>query len=584
MAIPTQILPDDILRSVFRARLVLYLFGVAIALVVVVAGSAPILLPMLASGALVAWWQLRSNALRTAWVMDSLIAVAVASVEETPIGVAIVIGWGAVIGLVDEKRSWVYPAGIGLAAACAAMLAPAAEVAWSIESVLRVVTVAVIGVFFVLMFRRVGDLLRGNERELRAFFERVPVALTRTSPDGKLLEFNQAVAELFDNPSIGEQVIDRYADPAQRQAFVDALLADGVVHNFEVSFDVGSDRRVESLISANAVHSAGGELRYIETAITDITRLRQMESERELLARVINSTSDLVALGNFDGSIRYANPAARAWTKRYVTDDDYTHSAQLLSAEDYEILQNALQSTGEWSGTLNIEARGGPRIVMSSFQVLATGDGYTIASIARDITDEAETQRQLKDLLKAKDELVASISHEIRTPLSVVLGLASELRDRHDDFDIATRDELATLIAEQGQEIAHIVEDLLVAARADTGSIILDLVAVDLREETETTLRSIAESERPDGLINNVAGTCMGDPGRVRQILRNLIINASRYGGDQVRLGSYAAGGRVSVEVVDNGTGVPAESVEAIFEPFARAHSVDRSRPQSASV
>jgi len=135
---PAQILPDDFLRPVFRARLVLYLFGVAIALILVGAGGPPILLPLLGGGAFMAWWQLRSNALLPAWALDSVIAVTVASVQETPIGVAIVVGWGAVIGLVDEERSWIYPMGIGLAAAAAAMLAPSAEVTWAIEPVLRI--------------------------------------------------------------------------------------------------------------------------------------------------------------------------------------------------------------------------------------------------------------------------------------------------------------------------------------------------------------------------------------------------------------------------------------------------------------
>ena len=583
MAIPAPILPDDLLRPVFRARLLLYLFGLAIAVAVVAAGGPPILLPLLLGGAALAWWQLRNNALHIAWAVDSLVAVAVASVQETPIGVAIVIGWGGIIGLVDEQRSWVYPTGTGLAAAGAAMLAPSAEVAWALEPMLRVLTVVVVGVFFVLMFRRVGDLLRSNERELRSFFQRVPVALTRTAPDGTLLEFNNAVADLFHDPKLGEQVAGRYADPDDRNRFVDALLADGIVHNFEATFVGGLGNRIDALISANAVQGAGGELRYIETAITDITKLRRAEAARELLARVIDSTSDFVVLLNWDGAVRYANAAAREWMKRHVTDDEYVHSSQPLTSEDYERVQLALREAGQWSGTLSIQGRDRVRTVDASFQVIEMAGDYTVATIARDVSDEVDTQRRLEELVAAKDELVASISHEIRTPLSVVLGLASELRDSGEEFDEATHHEFSALIAEQGQEMAHIVEDLLVAARADTGTIVLDLARVDLRHEVEMTLRSISQSDQPHDIYNTVTGSCWGDPSRIRQILRNLIVNAKRHGGDQVRLASESAGGRVSIEVADNGAGVTEDRSESIFEPFERATG-ESSQPASIGL
>jgi signal transduction histidine kinase len=582
MEVRAQLLADDVLRPVFRVRFWLYVVGVVFSPILVWQGSPFLLIPLTIAGTALAWWQLRTMDVVSAWLFDNTVAIAFTAIEGGPLGIAIVVGWGAIVGLVDTRHHWVYPLVSGAAAAVSMALIDGDEFAWTVRPIARALAVAVVVIFFLVMFRRIGERLRSTERDLRAFFERVPVALTRTTTDGRLLEFNRAAAEMFENAEFSENVIDRYVDPAERQGFVDRLAADGVVQRYEATLRTGPETTIVAVAAANAITDDRGELQYIETAILDATPMHKLEAEREMLARVIDSTSDLVALGGWDGSVQYANAAAREWVRRYITDGEFVSASQLVSVEDYELVTAVLRQAGEWSGTLAVEGRDQPRIVNVSFQVLEMGGEYSISTIARDVTDEVETQRQLKDLVRAKDELVASISHEIRTPLSVVLGLASELSDSHEDFDASTHGEFASLIAEQGQEMAHIVEDLLVAARADAGSIILDPAQVDLRHEAEMTMRSIAQIDRPDNIVNDLTGTCWGDPARVRQILRNLIINARRYGGDLVTLTAQAVeGGWVAVEVVDNGPGVAVESADAIFEPFARAHS---SQSQPASI
>ena len=569
-----RVLSDELLRPIFKARLMLYLLGVAIAIVVLVADEGrAALLPLTMVAAAVAWWQMRTSSLPQAWLFDMVFALGVAWVADTPTGLAIVVGWAAVVGLVDTERLWVYPVGVGVAAALTTALIEPEGFGWSPATLLRIVGVTSVAVFVVFMFRMVGDLLRQSERELRAFFDRVPVALTRTSADGELLEYNMAVTEMFQDVRAGESVIERYPDPEQRKAFVEALVRDGVVHNYETALRTGPDDVIKAVISANAVNDDDGKMRYIETAIFDFTSLRATELERERLALVIDSTSDLVAIGNRDGTVRYANAASRNWIREYLTDE-YARIGQELPREEYLEIREALRSTGSWSGTVTIQGREGPRLVNTSLQVVDSGGDYSVASISRDVTDEIETQRQLEDLLKAKDELVASISHEIRTPLSVVLGMASELRDNYEDFDAETHREFAGHIAEQGQEMANIVEDLLVAARTDPGSIVLVKAVVDLGHELDMTTRLLPEHEYPNSLDNRANAKCWADPSRVRQILRNLMVNASRYGGERIVVTTRSDDRLVYLDIADDGPGVPEDDAAKIFEPFERAHSV----------
>ena len=84
----------------------------------------------------------------------------------------------------------------------------------------------------------------------------------------------------------------------------------------------------------------------------------------------------------------------------------------------------------------------------------------------------------MSELVKAKDEFIAQVSHELRTPLTAVVGLTSEMTTMQ-HLDEEERVELMSLVAGQAVEISYMVDDLLVAARAEIGT-----VAVDIQPKT----------------------------------------------------------------------------------------------------
>lgn len=185
------------------------------------------------------------------------------------------------------------------------------------------------------------------------------------------------------------------------------------------------------------------------------------------------------------------------------------------------------------------------------------------------------TMEQLRALIRSKDEFVASVSHEVRTPLTAVVGLAEELRVNRSSFGNTETDEFIGLIADQSREVANIIEDLLVAARADTGTLDISVGVVDLRDLVGIELvgGGFAESLHQGSLtIEMLEAPAWGDATRVRQIVRNLLTNALRYGGDRVRVFSGVSGDVARVGVADNGSGIPAEDRDRIFEPYQRAH------------
>jgi signal transduction histidine kinase len=129
------------------------------------------------------------------------------------------------------------------------------------------------------------------------------------------------------------------------------------------------------------------------------------------------------------------------------------------------------------------------------------------------------------------------------------------------------------MIAQQSAEVAHIVEDLLVAARADIGKLPISAGSIDLRTEFDSALSSIPELEVERELVGENAPIAFADPSRVRQIIRNLLGNAHRYGGSQVRVRFGAENDRTWLEVCDDGDGVSGTDSVKIFQPYERAHN-----------
>ena len=141
--------------------------------------------------------------------------------------------------------------------------------------------------------------------------------------------------------------------------------------------------------------------------------------------------------------------------------------------------------------------------------------------------------------------------------------------------------EFNSLIAEQGLEMAHLVDDLLVAARGDFSSIELDLTTFDVAREVPRLVSGLGE----DLKLVEVDDDChaVADVMRVRQILRNLITNALRYGGPGVHVACSGFEDRVVIAVSDDGTEIAAAARERIFEPYQRAHD-EPTQPASVGL
>jgi two-component system sensor histidine kinase MtrB len=187
---------------------------------------------------------------------------------------------------------------------------------------------------------------------------------------------------------------------------------------------------------------------------------------------------------------------------------------------------------------------------------------------ARRETERAQTRvAELEALDHDKRDFLASVSHELRTPLTAVMGFASELAEAWDNFDQAEARSVVQLIARQSADISNIVDDLLTITRLEAGTMSVRPQALDVVDQVGSLVETLA---RDGGRSIEWTGNARiwADPTRLRQIVRNLITNALRYGGDRVQVVVTENGAVSCIQVHDSGGPIPASRVETMFNPF----------------
>lgn len=176
---------------------------------------------------------------------------------------------------------------------------------------------------------------------------------------------------------------------------------------------------------------------------------------------------------------------------------------------------------------------------------------------------------KLVEMEASRAQTIGVVSHELRNHLTGIIGVAELVRDDDSRLQPGEMTELLDLAYHQAVEAGEVIEDLLTASRAERG--VLDAIPelVDLVPITETVIRRTSVDGR-EFIAEFSGGTvyAIADPLRYKQIMRNLLTNALRYGGETIRVSLQRIGPVISVVVADNGEGVNPADESAIFQPF----------------
>ena len=187
---------------------------------------------------------------------------------------------------------------------------------------------------------------------------------------------------------------------------------------------------------------------------------------------------------------------------------------------------------------------------------------------------------RLKQLERTREEFVANVSHELRTPLSLIKGYVETLLDgARNNPEVAER--FLKIIERNAERLDLLIQDLLTISALEAGRVKLNLQTVELRPLAEKVLGDLKPSADNESvtLVNRVPDlVATADVGRLEQVLANLVDNAIKYGRRQGTVtvgGGKTEDGKVEMFVQDDGPGIPAESLDRVFERFYR---VDKAR------
>ena len=331
-------------------------------------------------------------------------------------------------------------------------------------------------------------------------------------------------------------------------------------------------------------------------------RESEAQAEREFLANILESTSDLVCTATPEGRLTFLNQAARKLLGMRADDPlDGRVMGDLLPVWGMrKLVAEALPAaaaTGLWEGENAVQLQDGREIPVSQV-VLVHGAGDTYAghysSIMRDISERRRAEARMEETLatlgqakaeaeaanRAKSEFLANMSHEIRTPINGIMGMLQLLQASRLDEEQAG---FATTAVRSCRRLVRLLSDILDLSRIEAGKMTVQVAPMSIRElfcqvgELFSPIAREGGVELITELDDAIPARVLGDAARLQQVLINLVGNAlkfTRHG--HVRMEGRAISPlrpgrcRVFFAVSDTGAGISDEKLNLLFKPFSQ--------------
>ena len=303
-----------------------------------------------------------------------------------------------------------------------------------------------------------------------------------------------------------------------------------------------------------------------------LRRLAEAEHARAAeLNAVIRAMGDGVIVCGADGRTILSNPAGR---QMFPEGAETSYASILAQLHDPE---GDAPRLGTHAGPVVLRTRSEPErwIELATYPVAdrtTEGDpgGETIL-VLRDVTEQRQREA-------VRETFIGVLSHELRTPITTIFGGARVLSREDSGLDEATRREILDDVAEEAERLKRLVEDVVALNRFGEADTDLGREPVLLQRIVPRVLAS--EEERWPGVVFTIEmapglPTVMADPTYLEQVVRNLLANAAKYGGQgtavDVVVEYRAESDEVAVCVRDDGPGIELHEAERLFDLFYRS-------------
>jgi two-component system, OmpR family, sensor histidine kinase KdpD len=228
--------------------------------------------------------------------------------------------------------------------------------------------------------------------------------------------------------------------------------------------------------------------------------------------------------------------------------------------------------------------RPGPLLSPDQRRLLdALADQAALAIERINLAVDVERARLAAETERLRSALLTSISHDLRTPLASILGSVTSLKTYRQALDESAQLELMGTIQDEAERLNRFIANLLDMTRLESGAIEPHADVIDLADVVGSALQRTARvlvNHRVEVDLEANLPMLRLDPVLFEQVMFNLLDNAVKYAphGTEVRIRAWRERDRILVQVLDEGTGIPPEDLERIFDRFYRVHAADRKR------
>jgi len=434
------------------------------------------------------------------------------------------------------------------------------------------------------------DYLRGKKDVVRSLTDQLPVGIYRTTPDGKILYANPALARMLEY-STDEiyklTVSDLYADEELRNEEIKIFQSiSSDTSSKEILLKTKSGKLIIVKDTVNIIRNRKGNVKYFDGVLEDITAQKKAEREiLQLMAAIKQSPVSIVITG-LDGKIEYVNPKFTDVTG-YTYDEAIGKNPNILKtehtkSEDYKEMWEIISAGKTWRGEfLNKRKDGSLYWELASISPIIDDNGKIIKYVAvkEDITARKATEdaliiseKELKEANATKNMFFSIIAHDLKGPLGSFVQLLQLFKDNFNEISNEEKLDYLNILIGLSNKTNNLLEDLLLWSRIQMNSIdfsVQNVKLIDLANEAVDQLSQKAKEKniQIEVEINNKLQVCV-NANSVITVIRNILSNAIKFSHSEstVKINARLKEKDVIIAIQDNGLGIPEENINKLFK------------------
>ncbi len=439
--------------------------------------------------------------------------------------------------------------------------------------------------------RKAQKELRESEQKFRTLFNEVPIGITVTSINGKIIMANEVFQRtigysLEELNNINARKL--YAEPNERKRYIKTFKSNRFVRNYLLKLKKKDGTTYFANLNAVPIRLNG--IDYILTVSEDITEKRKVEERIRQLSRSVEQSPTLVVITDYDGNIQYINPKVTEVTgytsEELIGKNPRIYQSGITPTEKYRDLWETIKSGGVWKGELLNRKKNGE--LYWEYAIITSikneeGKITHFLALNEDITDKKRIKDELirakEEAVKAdklKSEFLAQMSHEIRSPLNVMINFSSLLKENLSDEKIDEYQDIFNSIENSGRRIIRTVDSILNMSELQSGTYDYKKTKIDLDKKILSDIyrqyKGYADNKGIKLIYNNkILNTeIYADEYSVYQIFVNLVDNAIKYThqGSVEIIMDRDENKKIRVRVKDTGIGIAKEFLPVLFEAF----------------